>query len=210
MPSTTSGRTPLLCNVAFCTRPDSQTCGLDQAARACADFDSVYPLVVMSTSEILARLPMLTPDERERIRSRLDALDSATPVSPEEMRLIDERVAAYRDNPRAAGFVDRRRGGNSQTSGVVRAEVVLTPEARADVVEAASWYRNRSVRAALTRIEAHPTANIIVEAKSGARRALLRKFPRRVLYLVEGERIVVFAVMSHHRDDPTWRERLPR
>jgi len=32
--------------------------------------------------------------------------------------------------------------------------------------------------------------------------------PHRVLYLIDGERIVVFAVISHRRDDPAWRDRL--
>lgn len=56
----------------------------------------------MSTTEILAQLPALTPVEREEIRSQLDAIDSAAPVTPEEKRLIDERTAAYRQNPGAA------------------------------------------------------------------------------------------------------------
>ncbi len=55
----------------------------------------------MSTTEILAQLPRLTPAEREVVRSRLDDIDAAAPVSPEEKRLIDERVTAYRQNPGA-------------------------------------------------------------------------------------------------------------
>jgi len=39
---------------------------------------------------------------------------------------------------------------------------------------------------------------------------LLRRFPHRVLYLIDGERIVLFAVMNHRRDEPVWRERLER
>lgn len=55
----------------------------------------------MSTTEILAQLPRLTPAEREVVRSRLDDIDAAAPLSPEEKQLIDERVAAYRQNPGA-------------------------------------------------------------------------------------------------------------
>ena len=55
----------------------------------------------MSTTEILAELTRLTPAERDAVRSRLDDIDAAAPVSPEEKRLIDERVAAYRRNPGA-------------------------------------------------------------------------------------------------------------
>ena len=53
----------------------------------------------MSTSEILAQLPRLTPGEREQVRSKLDEIDSATPLSPEERELIEARVAAYRQRP---------------------------------------------------------------------------------------------------------------
>ena len=98
------------------------------------------------------------------------------------------------------------------------AKLVLTPEARADVAEAAAWYRGRSVKAAeefllavsvaFARIEAQPTAQVVVDAATGARRALLRKFPHRVLYLIDGGQLVVFAVMHHRRDEPAWRERL--
>ena len=55
----------------------------------------------MSTTEILAQLPRLTPAERDAVRSRLDDIDAAAPLSPEEKRLVDERVAAYRQNPTA-------------------------------------------------------------------------------------------------------------
>ena len=55
----------------------------------------------MSTTEILAELTRLTPAERDVVRSRLDDIDAAAPVSPEEKRLIDERVASYRQNPGA-------------------------------------------------------------------------------------------------------------
>jgi toxin ParE1/3/4 len=100
----------------------------------------------------------------------------------------------------------------------VTGQVTLTPDARADIAEAAAWYRERSILAAerflfalgvaFSRIEQHPTAHAVVDAATGARRALLAKFPHRVLYLIDGERIVVFAVISHLRDDPAWRDRL--
>lgn len=98
------------------------------------------------------------------------------------------------------------------------AKVILTPEAQADIAQAAAWYRERSilaaeqfllaVSAAFSRIEAQPTSQVVVDAETGVRRALLRKFPHRVLYLIDGGHLVVFAVMHHRRDDPAWRERL--
>lgn len=58
------------------------------------------------------------------------------------------------------------------------------------------------------RIEVQPTANMVVDRTSGTRRALLRKFPQRILYLIEGESVVVFAIVHYRRDDIAWRERL--
>ncbi|MBS0633029.1 MAG: type II toxin-antitoxin system RelE/ParE family toxin [Verrucomicrobia bacterium] len=96
--------------------------------------------------------------------------------------------------------------------------LVLTREARADIAEATLWYRERSIQAsedflhaitaAFVRITSQPTAQVVVDPGTGARRALLRKFPHRVLYLIDGERIVVFAVVHHRRDEPAWRDRL--
>jgi toxin ParE1/3/4 len=100
----------------------------------------------------------------------------------------------------------------------VTAGVSLTPEARADITRAAEWYRERSIQAAeqfllalavaFARIESQPTSQVIVDADTGARRALLRKFPHRVLYLIDGERVIIFAIMPHHRHNAAWRDRL--
>lgn len=96
--------------------------------------------------------------------------------------------------------------------------LVLTPEAKSDIAQAVAWYRDRSdsatekfllaISEAFGRIEVQPTAQVVIDAGSGARRALLRKFPHRVLYLIDGEKLVVFAVIHRRRDDPAWRERL--
>jgi hypothetical protein len=56
----------------------------------------------MSTTEILAQLPGLSPADRERVRSELDAIDEAAPLSPDEQQIVEQRVAAYRQNPNTA------------------------------------------------------------------------------------------------------------
>lgn len=55
----------------------------------------------MSTSEILAQLPRLSPEDREAVRARLDDIEGSAPLTADEKRLIVERVAAYRMNPGA-------------------------------------------------------------------------------------------------------------
>ncbi|MBK8476946.1 MAG: hypothetical protein IPL39_11785 [Opitutaceae bacterium] len=54
----------------------------------------------MSTTEILARLPALSPEERAVIRDRIDPLDDVVfELSPEDRRLIADRVAAHHRAP---------------------------------------------------------------------------------------------------------------
>ncbi len=55
----------------------------------------------MSTTEILAQLPALSVADRERVRLELDAIDEAAPLSPAEKQMVEQRVAAYRQNPDA-------------------------------------------------------------------------------------------------------------
>ena len=56
----------------------------------------------MITSEILAQWPQLTPGDREMVRARLDDIDASAPLTSDEKHLIDERVAAYRQNSGAS------------------------------------------------------------------------------------------------------------
>jgi len=96
--------------------------------------------------------------------------------------------------------------------------IFLTPEAKSDINQSVAWYRERSIQAsgnfllavnvAFTKIEMQPTAQVVVDAETGTRRALLWKYPHRVLYLIDGDQIVVFAVMHHRRDELAWRGRL--
>jgi plasmid stabilization system protein ParE len=84
-----------------------------------------------------------------------------------------------------------------------------------DVAEAHSWYEQRAeglgaefVRAydvALAGIERFPEAYPVIQR--GVRRALLRKFPYGVFYVVEDQAIVVLACI-HTARDPAWWKRL--
>lgn len=90
--------------------------------------------------------------------------------------------------------------------------VRLRPEAEADVRDAYRWYEERvrglgseflrAVDAALASIERTPEAYPIVY--EGVRRALLRKFPYGLFYVIEPNRVVVLACF-HARRDPTAR-----
>lgn len=95
------------------------------------------------------------------------------------------------------------------------AEVIVRRAAQADVRETALWYESRrpglgieftlQFDALVERIAQEPFQ--FPEIGSGVRRALLRRFPYAV-YFVVAARPVVIAVLHQHRHPDTWQERL--
>jgi toxin ParE1/3/4 len=94
--------------------------------------------------------------------------------------------------------------------------VAIRPEAEADLTEAYGWYQGcrdglgdeflLSVEAALDSIQRFPQSYPAVHKQ--VRRALLRRFPYGVFYLVEEEAIVVLAVFHASRNPKRWQERV--
>lgn len=88
--------------------------------------------------------------------------------------------------------------------------LVLRPRAEADLREARDWYESRRtglggeflaeigtiIRALVLDPERH------VEYYRGFRRMLVRRFPYKLFYRVEGDRIIVFRVLHARRDHP--------
>ncbi len=95
-------------------------------------------------------------------------------------------------------------------------QVIIRPEAAREVQEAFDWYEEqdeglgfeflRAAEASLSAIQRMPFSFPI--ARGQARRALLRKFPYFLLYLVEPDRIVVLACFHVKRDPIDWLRRI--
>ncbi|HET6764144.1 MAG TPA: type II toxin-antitoxin system RelE/ParE family toxin [Longimicrobiaceae bacterium] len=93
--------------------------------------------------------------------------------------------------------------------------VVLHPAARAELREAVTFYRVRSirlarellaeVRATIARLQELPGSG--APAAQGTRRALVKRFPFTVIYAVETDRIFVYAIMHQRREPEYWSER---
>jgi toxin ParE1/3/4 len=93
--------------------------------------------------------------------------------------------------------------------------VAIRPEAEADLAEAYGWYEGcrkglgdeflLSVEALLDSIQRFPQSYPAVHKQ--VRRALLRRFPYGIFYLVEEETIAVLAVFHASRDPKRWQER---
>jgi toxin ParE1/3/4 len=95
--------------------------------------------------------------------------------------------------------------------------LIIRPEAEADLREAADWYERRvsglgekfiaAVDALLDSITDNPLQHPI--AHRNARRALMRRFPYQVFFVVGGDTIVVVAVFHGARDPKRWQDRMP-
>ncbi|HEX7155190.1 MAG TPA: type II toxin-antitoxin system RelE/ParE family toxin [Thermoanaerobaculia bacterium] len=94
-------------------------------------------------------------------------------------------------------------------------QLVISREARVDIAEAVDWFRGISPRLPqrlqhelediyATLLE-HPELYPVVH--KNLRRALLRKFPYSVFYLVEETVIVIIGVVHQARDESTWKQR---
>jgi plasmid stabilization system protein ParE len=97
----------------------------------------------------------------------------------------------------------------------VTLQVSLTPEAEADVQEAHLWYAERGMGLAedfrrsldecFSRVVSHPESYPTVHR--AVRRALLRRFPYCIFYVLEPERAVVIGCLHARRDPRAWRLR---
>jgi plasmid stabilization system protein ParE len=97
----------------------------------------------------------------------------------------------------------------------VRRPLRFRPEIADDLVEACRWYEDRSVglgerflhefKAALSRISVAPEA--YAKGERDVRSARMRRFPYLVHFRVEGEEVIVSAVMYGGRDSTAWRDR---
>lgn len=94
--------------------------------------------------------------------------------------------------------------------------LIIRPEAEAELAEAFDWYECRvpglgadflvAVDEAIDSLLSHPLQHPVIYRT--IRRALLRRFPYQVLYLVEAEAISIIAFFHAARDPEQWQERI--
>jgi len=93
---------------------------------------------------------------------------------------------------------------------------VLSPEAEADLDDAAAWHERRSaglgaelvseVRNALTRVGDQPEA--YPELRPGVRRAQVRRFSYGIFYRVRVDRVEVIGIFHDRRSPRVWQRRV--
>lgn len=94
--------------------------------------------------------------------------------------------------------------------------VVRSREAERDIEEGAFWYEQQraglgvefvlELDAVLERVETGPRQFPEIEPR--VRRALLRRFPYAVYFVIEEDSVGVFAVLHQSRDPGGWKARL--
>jgi len=95
-------------------------------------------------------------------------------------------------------------------------EIIVRPEATREVQEAFNWYEEKSeglglefLRAAdacIAGIKRNPLASPTIY--QDIRRALLRRFPYALFYIIKEERIIVLACFHAKRDPIDWMRRV--
>jgi len=95
-------------------------------------------------------------------------------------------------------------------------ELILRPEAEAELTEAFKWYEARasglglefvrSVDSLLNSICRDPLSYPIVHKT--IRRALTRKFPYEIFFVLETDTVIILAVFHAKRNPKRWQERL--
>lgn len=95
--------------------------------------------------------------------------------------------------------------------------LIFLPEAEKELAEAIDWYESRgkgigaeflrSFEASLSAISRNPLQFQAVEGE--VRRALLRRFPYSIMYVVAGEDLLILACFHASRNPQRWRERTP-
>jgi toxin ParE1/3/4 len=94
-------------------------------------------------------------------------------------------------------------------------ELIISPEAEADMGEAFNWYEEKfsalgsdfllNVDAALQAILRNPEQFPLVHKT--IRRTLIRRFPYQIFFVLETSRIVVLAVFHAKRNPKRWKGR---
>ena len=95
-------------------------------------------------------------------------------------------------------------------------ELIIRPEAEADLTEAFKWYETRvpglglefirTVDSLFNSIIRNPQAYPVVYKT--IRRALTRKFPYEVFFMVDADSVVILAVFHAKRNPQRWQERI--
>jgi len=96
--------------------------------------------------------------------------------------------------------------------------LIVRPLAESDLADTFAWYESRreglgrgfqlAVDEAFDRIQLNPFAYPKVEGE--VRRAVLKRFPYNIFYLIRDNDVIVLGVIHGHRDPQVWKSKISR
>lgn len=96
--------------------------------------------------------------------------------------------------------------------------LIVRPEAEADITKAAIWYASREselgfefladIQRSITLAVHNPRAFLCIRKSPEVRRVLVKRFPYRILHILESDLLIMFAVLHASRHERFWRQRL--
>jgi plasmid stabilization system protein ParE len=97
-------------------------------------------------------------------------------------------------------------------------QLIIRPEAEADIRETMQWYEEKQsglgwefaeeIGKSISRALGNPRAYRLIRRQPHVRRILTHRFPYRILYLLREDALVVFAVIHGKRQEAHWLERI--
>jgi plasmid stabilization system protein ParE len=98
----------------------------------------------------------------------------------------------------------------------VKRRLIIRQQAEADIAAAATWYQRAglgqdfllTIQSALDEAALHPHRFRRLRRRPEVRRVLLKRFPYRVFFILETDRVVVFRVLHSVRHDREWKHNL--
>ncbi len=113
----------------------------------------------------------------------------------------------------------RSQGEGPGPIAVVKHTILVRAGAEADIAAAAIWYEQQrpglgrefvaDIDDAIAIAVANPFRFPCLRRRPEARRILTRRFPYRVFFVRQGDKLVVFRVLHSARHDREWRSNIP-
>lgn len=95
-------------------------------------------------------------------------------------------------------------------------ELIIRPEARTDLLDIFQWYQEQRsglgfdfklcVDEVFSKLQKHPS--IYKKVYQNIRRAVTRRFPFSVFYIIDNNNVIVLAVLHARRDPEKWKNRI--
>ena len=95
-------------------------------------------------------------------------------------------------------------------------ELIIRPEARTDLLDTFQWYQEQRsglgfdfklcVDAVLSKLQKYPT--VYKKIHQNIRRAVTKRFPFGIFYIIENNDVIILAVLHARRDPAKWKNRI--